>query len=139
MTAQTRSVLVVDDEPDIAANIAEFLVRKGFDARIARDGLEALETLSQNPDISLIVTDLRMPRLDGMGLLTRLRELRADDMPRIIVISGHGGDVDAASVLESGAYRFMTKPLNMKSLIALLDEKLDENRGETSGEMPDEA
>ncbi len=121
MTDQTRSVLVVDDEPDIAANIAEFLVRKGFDARIAADGVEALETLTQNPDISLIVTDLRMPRLDGMGLLTRLKELRADDMPRIIVISGHGGDVDAANVLESGAYRFMTKPLNMKSLIAVLD------------------
>jgi len=124
MVDQARTVLIVDDEPDISANIAEYLSRKGFVARIASDGVEALEALSADPAISLIVTDLRMPRLDGLGLLARLKEVRATDMPRIIVISGHGGDGDAAEVLAQGAYRFMSKPLNMKQLIATLDENL---------------
>lgn len=122
MTDQTRTILIVDDEPDISGNIAEYLTRKGFDVQVAADGVEALAALSSHPDISLIVTDLRMPRLDGLGLLAKLKQQRAGALPRIIVISGHGTEQDAATVLEQGAYKFMSKPLDMKQLIAALDE-----------------
>jgi signal transduction histidine kinase/CheY-like chemotaxis protein len=80
-------VLVVDDESDITDVIAEILARQGLEVSVARDGAEALERLEQQ-QVDLVVTDLRMPGMDGAGLLARISAQPAAARPAVIVLTG---------------------------------------------------
>jgi signal transduction histidine kinase/CheY-like chemotaxis protein len=83
----TGRVLVVDDEHDITDVLSEILARQGLEVAVARDGMEALLRLEERP-CDLVVTDLRMPGMDGAGLLARIAELPAVARPAVIVLTG---------------------------------------------------
>lgn len=85
-------VIVAEDESFIAMMLAEELVEHGFRVTTACDGLEALAVEARDP-ADILITDLRMPRLDGNGLITRLRETRPD-LP-ILVLSGYSAAIPA--------------------------------------------
>jgi two-component system response regulator AtoC len=109
MAAETKQVLVADDEPNLRRVLSAQLVRDGFEVHPAEDGEQALKILSDH-HIDLVITDLRMPRLDGMALLKRCV---ADypDVP-VIMITAHGTVNTAVEALKLGAFDYVTKPFD---------------------------
>ncbi|CAE7866530.1 pal [Symbiodinium microadriaticum] len=131
------NVLIVDDEPDIADNIAEYLIRKNYQVDIARDGLEALEKLRALPQqeraTMIVVTDLRMPKLDGLSLLHEIRQaLEGGEQICFIMITGHGGADDADKARDLGAFDFIEKPISLRNLEQIIAEATDSFGGYSS-------
>jgi len=115
MTA-TR-VLVVDDDPGVRYTLREILASEGLLVDEAADGLEALAKLEAHP-ASLVVTDLRMPGMDGMELLRRLAA-RAP-APRVVVITAHGSERQAVEAMKAGAHDYFKKPFDNEELLAVV-------------------
>jgi DNA-binding response OmpR family regulator len=108
--AARRRILVVDDDPRCRSAVARLLAEEGYDAQVAADGEEASGLLcSWRPD--LVVTDLEMPRLDGRGLVERVRRLRPG-VPVLILSACRDADLAAST---DG---FFPKPLQIESLLA---------------------
>ncbi|HET6922623.1 MAG TPA: sigma-54 dependent transcriptional regulator [Anaeromyxobacteraceae bacterium] len=106
-------VLIVDDELNIRRVLAAMLKRDGYEVTAAADGEQALAVLARAP-VQVVVTDLVMPRLDGLSLL---RRVAADypDVP-VIVITAHGTVDSAVAALKAGAFDFITKPFEQDEL-----------------------
>ena len=102
-------ILVVDDDPRIVQFLRRCLTEEGYGVATARDGAEALSRL-QEEAFALILTDMKMPNMDGLALLREARRLRPD--VAIIVLTGHGTLENAVAALrEDGAYDYLLKPL----------------------------
>jgi CheY-like chemotaxis protein len=111
----SRIVLVADDESPIRDLVGEVLIAAGYDVRFAADGLDALQqALSDRPD--LVLTDFRMPRLDGVGLVTRLRE-RDRSLP-ILMMSAAPPDLDDLTI------NVIRKPFNIPRLVGAVEDAL---------------
>ncbi|MFN7997870.1 MAG: sigma-54 dependent transcriptional regulator [Bryobacteraceae bacterium] len=111
-------VLIVDDEPSQRSGLAQMVTAWGMTAETAADGNEALAALSRTP-ADVILTDLSMPGLDGFGFLQRLREM--GDMPPTIVLTAFGNiETAVTTVHELGAYWFLEKPIQPKTLEVLV-------------------
>lgn len=117
------SVLIVDDEPNIRRMVGALLASEGYEVREAPDGARgvALATESE-PDVALV--DLMMPgEIDGMGVLTALRE-RAPDLP-VVMMSGRAGLSDAVRATKLGAFTFLEKPLTPEGVLLALSSALE--------------
>jgi adenylate cyclase len=110
----TDTILVVDDEPDL-----EDLVRQKFRRQIrdgafaflfARDGVDALEQIAARDDIDLVVTDINMPRMDGLTLIERLAS--AERRLSAIIVSAYGDMPNIRTAMNRGAFDFLTKPID---------------------------
>ena len=121
-------ILVVDDEPDL-----ELLVMQKFRRRIrageldfafARDGIEAIESLSDYPDIQVVITDIRMPRMDGLSLLAGLK--RFTRLLRAVVVSAYGDMQNIRAAMNLGAYDFVTKPIDFQYLEKTIDKTIED-------------
>jgi DNA-binding NtrC family response regulator len=123
-----KRILVVDDELNQRTAVAAMIERWGFETMAAADGAEALERLRDfNPDA--IVTDLMMPRMDGMQLLTKLKEEEGDSAPAVIVLTGFGSlDTAVTTVHEYGAFWFVEKPIRPRAFRALLERAVAHRR-----------
>ena len=125
-------ILVVDDEPRMAEAVATALRRSGHACRVATRGDEALALFRQH-GADLVVTDLRMPGLDGLKLLATLRN-DAPDLP-VILITAYGDVRTAVEAMREGAFDYVTKPFDNDELRALVTRALElrclrnENRG----------
>jgi len=109
MPPEKKQVLIVDDEPNLRKILAAQLSRDGYDVLLAEDGEEGLATLREH-HIDLMITDLRMPRVDGMTLLREA--LREDpDLP-VVMITAHGTVDTAVEALKTGAFDYLTKPFD---------------------------
>src|SRR5262249_32057292 len=110
--------LVVDDEPDLEALVLQNFrqqIRDGtVDFLFAHDGVEALATLKANGGIDLVVTDINMPRMDGLALLQKLQESEENLSTIIVSAYGHMGNIRTA--LNLGAFDFATKPTYFRNL-----------------------
>ena len=113
----TRTLLIVDDEPEIRAEMTEYFVGKGYRVEQAADGLEALEKFEATaPDVA--ITDLKMPRCDGYELIQRLRAADAG-LPIVAITGTYSHDaMDRAGDL--GARVIMRKPIGLRDLAAAL-------------------
>jgi signal transduction histidine kinase len=112
------AVLVVDDEPDIVNEVLETLEDEGFACLGAGDGEAALALLRERPDIGIVVSDIRMPGMDGLALAdeaVRLRE-RGRDLS-VIMVTGHAGMAEAVEALKIGVDDFLTKPISPSHLV----------------------
>jgi DNA-binding NtrC family response regulator len=116
-------VLVVDDELEMAAVIADELDERGYSAVALRSGREALERL-KHEHFDALVTDLRMPGVDGIGLLRASRAL--DPTRPVIVMTGHGAIDTALEAATQGAFHYLTKPFSPSHLVDLLETALRE-------------
>jgi nitrogen regulation protein NR(I) len=106
---EKKQVLIVDDEPNLRKILAAQLSRDGYDVMVAEDGEQGLTMLREN-HIDLVVTDLKMPKVDGMTLLREaLRE--SPDLP-IVMITAHGTVDTAVEALKLGAFDYLTKPFD---------------------------
>ena len=116
-TKPVTSVLVVDDNQDLAENIAEILGLRGFVAVVAASAEEALpKALPRGP--ALLVTDFRLPGLNGAELVRQVRQLRRE--VRAIVISAYTDDLTIAAARDAGA-EFLPKPVDFSALTRILD------------------
>ncbi len=113
----TARVLVVDDDPGVRYTLREILESEGLEVAEAGDGVEALERLAERP-APLVITDLRMPRLDGRGLLAELAT-RAPGT-RVVLITAHGSERDAVEAIKAGAYDYFKKPFETEELLAVV-------------------
>jgi two-component system, OmpR family, response regulator ResD len=123
MTDHVRgNVLVVDDEPTIAEVVARYLERAGYRARIAGDGIGAIEAATTHrPD--LVVLDLMLPGLDGLEVMRRLREQDRDRIA-VILLTAKGEESDRVVGLRLGADDYVVKPFSPAELVARVDAVL---------------
>jgi putative PEP-CTERM system response regulator len=116
------TVLVVDDEKNIREGLGEYLRLDGYDVILASDGKEGLKEVESGA-VDLVITDLRMPALSGGELLKQISS-RYPSIP-VIVLTGHGTVEDAVDAMRSGAYDFITKPVNLEHLSLLVKRALE--------------
>lgn len=108
-----NKILIVDDELNMRLVLAAMLKREGYEVASAADGSEALQILKSGP-IAAVITDLKMPRIDGMELLNRIgREY--PEVP-VIIITAHGTVATAVEALKKGALDYITKPFELEEL-----------------------
>lgn len=113
-----QALLVVDDDPDILRIVKFFLAKQNYQVFAAQDGLEALSILEQHPEIELILSDVMMPKMNGLDLLKHIRnDPQYTDLP-IILISAEGETSQKVAGLNLGADDFITKPFNFDELMA---------------------
>jgi adenylate cyclase len=110
----TARILVVDDEPDLEELIQQKFRRQIRDGAVnflfARDGVEALTVLEANRDVDLVVTDINMPRMDGLSLLQKLQE--NEERLSTIIVSAYGDIANIRTAMNRGAFDFLTKPID---------------------------
>src|SRR5690606_17837500 len=109
MLPERKQILVVDDEPNLRRVLSAQLERDGYDVHTAEDGEEALAFLRDH-HIDLVITDLRMPKLDGMELLRRIVAL--DEELPVVMLTAHGTVDNAVEALKTGAFDYITKPFD---------------------------
>jgi two-component system, NtrC family, response regulator HydG len=110
-------VLVVDDDAAIRYTLKEILESEGMEVQVAEDGAQALERLDADP-FQLVISDLRMPRVDGVELL---RKVRARPLPpKVIVITAHGSEKQAVEAMKLGASDYFRKPFELDELLAVV-------------------
>ena len=126
-----QKILVVDDEPDL-----QMLMLQKFRAKVknreyeflfAENGSEALDTITNHPDLSLILSDINMPKMDGLTLLSEIQQLERSDI-RTIMVSAYGDMENIRTAMNRGAYDFVTKPIDFKDLETTIEKTLREIR-----------
>jgi two-component system, OmpR family, KDP operon response regulator KdpE len=126
------NILVVDDEPQITRVLKTTLSSHGYGTRTARDGDEALQIFRDwSPD--LIITDLRMPNMDGLDLC---RHVRQKSQVPIIVLSVKGEEKIKVEALDAGADDYVTKPFNVNELLARVRAALRRSTARQEPESP---
>jgi len=122
----SSKILVTDDEPDVCT-----LIQKRFRKQIhekkyqfvfATDGENALEVLRDHPDIEVVLTDINMPRMDGLTLLSHLQGV--NPLARAVVVSAYSDLSNIRTAMNRGAFDFLVKPIDFKDLTATLDKTL---------------
>lgn len=122
MSSIPARILIVDDEQDTCANLSDILTDLGYEVDTANDGFAALELVKQRPyDVALL--DLRMPGMDGLELYRRMRDISAETVA--IVVTAYASSDTAKSVLASGAFKILSKPVNIGNLLSFVAQALD--------------
>src|SRR4051794_40827983 len=122
----TERILVVDDEETIREIVCSMLTSAKYECRQAGSGVEALAILNSGDEFELMLSDLMMAELDGIGLLERTKE-RYPDMPVVMVTAVHDISV-ALAALRNGAYDYLLKPFEREQLLATVRRALENRR-----------
>lgn len=118
-------ILVVDDEPNARTALAEILKEEGYQVETAADGFKGLARAEEfSPD--LVLSDLKMPGMDGVELLRKLRQHSAE-LP-VVLMTAFGAVETAVSAMREGASDYLTKPLNTDELVMVIDRALERTR-----------
>ena len=122
----TPTILVVDDEPDLEALVLQKFRRQIRDGAVqfvfARDGIEALQSIADHPHVDMVVSDINMPRMDGLSLLQKLQE--AEEKKSTIIVSAYGDMSNIRTAMNRGAFDFLTKPIDFALLRLEIDNRL---------------
>ena len=119
-------ILVADDEPDL-----ETLIRQKFRQKIrdqqyefvfAINGSDALAKMKQHPDIAIVLSDINMPEMDGLTLLTKLNE--ASPLTKTVIVSAYGDMDNIRTAMNRGAFDFITKPVNFEDLELTMEKTI---------------
>jgi sigma-B regulation protein RsbU (phosphoserine phosphatase) len=128
-------ILVVDDEPDVELLIKQRFRRKiregGFDFEFALNGEEALTKLNGDESIDIVMSDINMPVMDGLTLLSRLRDM--DRLIRTVIVSAYGDMQNIRVAMNRGAYDFLTKPIDFDDFEITLQKTIEEIKGVRAG------
>lgn len=116
-------LLIVDDDCDTCANLADIFTEFGYKVDVAHDGLAALDLVHKNTyDLALL--DLKMPAMDGLTLYRQIREISAGIVA--IVVTAYASSETATSILDAGAWQLLAKPVDINKLLSLVREALDQ-------------
>ncbi|MFY0530047.1 sigma-54-dependent transcriptional regulator [Archangium gephyra] len=122
MTTSPATVLVVDDDRANLDSVSRIFQREGLETLSASNGTEALDML-RRPEVSVMVTDLMMPGMDGQELLKASRTIRPD--VEVVLMTAYGTVETAVAAMKDGAYDFITKPLKRHSLVKSVQKALE--------------
>src|SRR5262249_33430909 len=119
MDNDSLRVLIIDDEKPHAEAVAESLARVGYECVIATTGKAGADKI-ENEDFDVILTDLRMEDIDGLALLRKAKQ----DLPdaEVVLITGHGDVKTAVEAIKEGASNYLTKPVDIGELRAIVDK-----------------
>ena len=124
-------ILSVDDEVDLEVLLTQYFrrkIRKGeYEFFFAHNGLEALQTLLKHPDIDIILSDINMPEMDGLTLLTKINEMRNPAL-KCIMVSAYGDMGNIRQAMNNGAFDFATKPIDLDDLQITIDKAIEQIR-----------
>jgi len=115
-------ILIIDDEPAQLQALAGFLKKKNFDTRTANSGLAGIELL-QKETIDLILTDYKMPDLNGMGVLEQAKAINPD--VGVVVMTAFGSIENATRAMQAGAIDYLTKPIDLDQLELVINKALE--------------
>lgn len=120
----TTKILLVDDEPDVEGMIKlkfRKQIRKGeYEFLFAENGEEALNKLNLHPDVDIVISDINMPKMDGLTLLNHLNRL--DGLMKAIIVSAYGDMKNIRTAMNRGAYDFVTKPIDFEDLTITIEK-----------------
>ena len=129
-TTDTHRILVVDDEPDLEPLMMQRMrryIRQGvYEFVFAHDGVEALDALSHDDGIDMVLSDINMPKMDGLTLLERIPDVAPDI--RAVIISAYGDMKNIRIAMNRGAFDFVTKPVDFDDLKFTIDRTLQHIR-----------
>ena len=122
-------ILSVDDETDLELLLTQFFrrqIRKGeYEFYFAHNGLEALQFLLKYPDISIILSDINMPEMDGLTLLAKINEMRVPSR-KCIMVSAYGDMDNIRHAMNGGAFDFATKPIDLDDLQLTINKAIEQ-------------
>jgi two-component system, NtrC family, response regulator AtoC len=113
------NILLIDDEADVRRSLSHFLQKLGHAVTCAADGMEALREF-HSQEFNLVITDIRMPEIDGLELLRRVKVIEKSPVD-IIVVTGHGDTESAIKALKYGAFDYLQKPIDVRELAIVLE------------------
>jgi two-component system chemotaxis response regulator CheY len=115
-----KKILIVDDSAAIRQSISFILQQEGYETQEATDGLEALKLLEGGPSLDLIITDVNMPNLDGIGFIRKARELPSFKFTPILVLTTESQGSKMNEGKEAGATGWIVKPFNADKLLGIV-------------------
>ena len=122
-------ILSVDDEPDLEVLLSHYFrrkIRKGeYEFTFAHNGLEALKLMVEHPDFDIVLSDINMPEMDGLTLLSKINELR-NPAQKCIMVSAYGDMKNIRTAMNRGAFDFATKPIVMEDLSLTIEKAVEE-------------
>jgi len=122
----TATILVVDDEPDLEALVLQKFRKQIRDGALqfvfAHDGIEALASIERHPHVDMVVSDINMPRMDGLSLLAKLQE--GEEKKSTIIVSAYGDMSNIRTAMNRGAFDFLTKPIDFGDLETTIDKTM---------------
>ena len=125
----TRTVLLVDDEPNIILSLEFLIEQAGYEARVARDGEAALKAIEEHkPD--LVLLDVMLPKRDGFDVCERIRANPAWKDIRIVMLTAKGRDSEREKGLALGADAYITKPFSTREAMEQIKRFLDDEEPE---------
>ena len=131
-----KRILVVDDEKVFSSYLEQILSRKGFESEVAHNGEEALAICEQS-NFDLILSDIKMPKMDGLELLKNIREKcqeagneRLSEMA-FIIMTAHGSVETAVEAMKLGASDYITKPFNTQEVLMVIEKVFEQQRLQT--------
>lgn len=125
--AQSTSILVVEDSTDLRELLVQALSMGGYDVQAADNGQSALEALAQSP-FDVVITDIRMPGMDGIALLDRILAMDREPETAVILMTAYMTIESAVSSLKKGAYDYLTKPVKIEQLLHTVQTVVDKRR-----------
>lgn len=122
-------ILSVDDEMDLELLLTQYFrrkIRKGeYEFVFAHNGIEALSMLLQHPDVSIILSDINMPEMDGLTLLAKINEMRNPAL-KCIMVSAYGDMGNIRHAMNNGAFDFATKPIDLDDLSLTIEKAVEQ-------------
>jgi DNA-binding NtrC family response regulator len=131
-----KNILVIDDDPQIRELLQTRLESGGYEVATAADGEDGLAALKRKGGTDLILTDLRMPVMNGLEFLRHLAKGKA--APPVIVLTAYGSVAEAVEAMKLGAYDFLEKPYSGADLLDMVQRALESGMSITGAEDPDE-
>ncbi len=116
-----RKVLVVDDEADTCLLLTKVLTKEGHDVSTASDGIEALRVIDRE-EIDLIITDMKMPNMDGISFLKAAKKALPD--VKVIIMTAYGGVESYLDAMNLGAFEYLNKPFEINELLTIVNKAL---------------
>ena len=129
---EALKILVVDDESRMRKLVHDFLAKAGYQVLEAADGVEAVDIFFERNDISLVILDVMMPKMDGYQVL---KEIRSYSQVPVVMLTARGEEHDELKGFELGVDEYISKPFSPKILVARVEALLRRNNERTGAEM----
>ena len=116
------NILLVEDEEDILSIFSEQLIKWGYSPIVADDGVKGVNKYENSP-IDLVITDIKMPTMDGISLLKRIKKI--DENAVVIMVTGYPSIDSAVTCIKDGAFDYLVKPINIDELKIKIERGLE--------------
>jgi PAS domain S-box-containing protein len=121
-----KKILIIDDEESIRMMLTQALELGGYTVEVAEDGKVGVEKFLKDRSFSLILTDMMMPKMNGIEVLEQVRVIDPDI--EVVVLTGYGGHSNAIEAMKKGAYDYLEKPTNIEELFIVMEKALERRR-----------